>query len=63
MSKRLDSGSDEWYQLKDDIALIYEMDEGAEREKAVKKMRKYIRETYGNDPNAKYLIDYNLKYY
>lgn len=63
MAKRLVNGSDEWYQIKDDIKLIYEMSSGPDREKEVKRMRKYLRATYGDDENARYLIDNYLKYY
>ena len=58
----LRSGDKNWYSLKDDIALIYEQPRGPERERGVKRMRKYIRDNYyGRD--AEYLIDNYLKYY
>lgn len=63
MAKRLVNGSDEYYQILDDIEMIYEEPSGSDREKSVKKMRKYLRETYGDDETARYLIDNKLKYY
>ncbi|GEM_PF-5940007 len=60
--KELHSYDDEYFQLLDDIELIYEEPSGHEREHRVKEMRAYIRANYSGDA-ARYLIEHKLKYY
>lgn len=61
--KKLYNNSDEYWDIKEAIKEIYEMPSGYDREQRVKNMRTHLLETYGDDPEAKYIRENDLKYY